>query len=66
MQTPAKRAIFTVSSVTGGWAVEHEGVFTDQSRDKSIALASAAKLARAAMSAGEAVQVKVQGETGYF
>ena len=66
MQTPAKRAIFTVSHVTGGWAVEHDGIFTDTSPDKSIVMASAAKRARAAMSQGEAVQVKVEGETGYF
>lgn len=66
MLTPEKRAIFTVSSVNGGWAVERDGVYTDLSPDKAIAQASAAKLARAAMFAGESVQVKVQGEMGYF
>lgn len=66
MQTPEKRTIFTVCPVTGGWAVEHDGVFTDTCPDKAIAQASAAKLARAAMSEGEAVQVRIQGEMGYF
>ena len=66
MQTPDKRTIFTVCSVTGGWAVEHDGVVTEPSPDKAVAQASAAKLARAAMSDGEAVQVKIEGEAGYF
>ena len=66
MQTPEKRTIFTVCPVTGGWAVEHDGVFTAPSPDKAVAQASAAKLARAAMSEGEAVQVRIQGEMGYF
>jgi hypothetical protein len=66
MQTPEKRTIFTVCPVTGGWAVEHDGVFTDKSRDKAVAQASAAKLARAAMAEGEAVQVRIEGEMGYF
>jgi hypothetical protein len=52
--------------VTGGWAVEHDGVVTDQSRDKAVAQASAAKLARAAMAEGQAVQVRIEGEMGYF
>ena len=66
MQTPEKRTIFTVCPVTGGWAVEHDGVFTDPSPDKAVAQASAAKLARAAMSEGEAVQVRIEGVMGYF
>ena len=66
MPTPDKRSIFTVCPVTGGWAVEHDGVFTTPSRDKAVAQASAAKLARAAMSDGKTVQVRVEGEMGYF
>jgi hypothetical protein len=66
MQTPEKRTIFTVCPVTGGWAVEHDGVVTDKARDKAVAQASAAKLARAAMAEGQAVQVRIEGETGYF
>lgn len=66
MQTPEKRTIFTVCPITGGWAVAHDGVVTDKCRDKAVAQASAAKLARAAMADGAAVQVRVEGEMGYF
>ena len=66
MQTPEKRTIFTVCPVTDGWAVEHDGIVTDRSADKAVAQASAAKLARAAMSDGKTVQVRVEGEMGYF
>ena len=60
------RAVFIVAPVEGGWAVEHSGGVTDRSSDKAETIASAHRLARAAMSAGQAVQVRIDGEAGYF
>ncbi len=58
--------IFSVVRDDGAWAVEHEGARTNRSRDKAEVVASASKLARAAMTQGRLVQIKVEGETGYF
>jgi hypothetical protein len=65
-QDQIARAVFIVAPVEGGWAVEHQGSFTDQSPDKAEVTASAHRLARAAMSSGQAVQVRIDGEAGYF
>jgi hypothetical protein len=46
--------------------VEHEGRRSNRSPDKAVAVASATKLARAALAAGRPVQVRVEGESGYF
>lgn len=58
--------IFTVVRSDGGWAVEHQGAQSNRSIDKNEAMASASKLARAAMGAGQMVQIKVEGESGYY
>ena len=58
--------IFSVIRSDGAWAVEHEGTYSNRSRDKAEAMASASKLARAAMSQGRMVQIKVEGESGYY
>lgn len=58
--------IFSVVRDDGAWAVEHHGSRTNRSHDKAEAVASASKLARAAMTQGSLVQIKVEGETGYF
>ena len=50
----------------GAWAVEHEGRYSNRSSDKAEAMAAASKLARAALAGGRVVQVRVEGETGYF
>jgi hypothetical protein len=65
-QDQIARTVFIVAPVEGGWAVAHDGGFTDQSPDKAEATASAHRLARAAMSTGLAVQVRIDGEAGYF
>lgn len=65
-QDQIARTIFVVAPVEGGWAVGHDGGFTDQSSDKAEVTASAHRLARAAMSNGMAVQVRIDGEAGYF
>jgi len=58
--------IFRVVQHDGAWSVEHDGRRSNRSPDKAVAVASATKLARAALSAGRPVQVRVEGETGYF
>jgi hypothetical protein len=58
--------IFRVVQHDGAWSVEHEGSFSNRSRDKAVAIASATKLARAAIVVGRPVQVRIEGETGYF
>lgn len=57
-----ERTIFTVSPHEGGWAVEHEGLFTDHSRDKEVVKAAANKRARAAQDSGRPCKVLVWGE----
>jgi hypothetical protein len=58
--------IFKVVQSEGAWSVEHEGHQSDRSMDKAEAVASATKRAREALAAGRPVQVRVEGETGYF
>ena len=58
--------IFQVFQHEGAWSVEHEGCISDRSAVKEEAVASATKLARAASATGQLVQVRVEGETGYF
>jgi phosphotransferase system HPr-like phosphotransfer protein len=58
--------IFRVVQQDGAWSVEHEGALSNRSPDKAVVIASATKLARAAISAGRPVQVRIEGETGYF
>jgi len=66
MRTAATRTVFTVAKHLGGWAVESEGEFFDQTPDKDEAKASAHKRARAAQDAGQLCQVRVSGEHGFF
>jgi hypothetical protein len=58
--------IFRIVKHDGAWAVEHEGRFSNRARDKAEVVASATKLARAAVGQGRMVQVRVEGESGYF
>jgi len=58
--------VFSVIRSDGAWAVEHEGAHSNRSRDKAEVMASASKLARAAMTQGRMVQIKVEGESGYY
>ena len=66
MRTAATRTVFTVAKHLGGWAVESEGEFFDQTPDKDEAKASAHKRARAAQDKGQLYQVRVSGEHGFF
>ncbi len=58
--------IFRVVHHDGAWSVEHEGRYSSRSADKAVAVASATKLARAAIGEGRPTQVRIEGETGYF
>ncbi len=58
--------IFKIVKHDGAWAVEHEGHLSNRARDKAEVVASATKLARAASGQGRIVQVRIEGETGYF
>jgi hypothetical protein len=60
------RTVLTVSPHEGGWAVEHEGVYSDASESKEEAKASATKQARRLTDGGTACQVIVSGDVGYF
>lgn len=62
----ASPLIFLVVQHDGAWWVEHEGRHSNRSHDKAVVIASATKLARAALGGGRPVQVRVEGETGYF
>jgi len=58
--------IFKIVKHDGAWAVEHEGRLSNRARDKAEVVASATKLARAVSGQGRVVQVRVEGESGYF
>ncbi len=66
MRNGPDRAVFTVVKHAGGWAVEHDGEMLDKSIDKEEAKAAANKRARAAQDAGQACQIRVSGEHGFF
>ena len=58
--------IFRIVQHDGAWSVEHEGRLSNRSHDKAEVVASATKLARAAVGAGRPAQVRIDGEQGYF
>lgn len=58
--------IFRVVRYEGAWSVEHDGRYSGRSADKAEAVASASKLARAALTVGRPAQVRIEGQTGYF
>ncbi len=60
------RLIFQVIKHEGAWAVEHQGAYSNRAIEKAVAVASANRLARNAIATGAAVQVRIEGESGYF
>lgn len=66
MRNAPDRAIFTVVRHESGWAVEHDGEFSDITPDKEVAKAAANKRARAAQDGGKPCLVRIVGETGFF
>lgn len=61
-----ERTVLTVSPHEGGWAVEQDGLYSDQSGNKEEAKAAATKQARRLIDAGKPCQVIVAGDVGYF
>ncbi len=60
------RLVFTVAPYQGGWAVEHDGAYSDASSSKEEVKAAANKRARASQDSGHPCQVRVSGEGGFF
>lgn len=60
------RAVLTVIRNDGWWAVEFDGQVFGRSPDKEVAKAAANKRARQLQDNGQACQVRVTGELGYF
>jgi len=58
--------IFQVVQHDGAWSVVHDGRHSHRSPNKAEVIASATKLARAALTTGRPAQVRIEGETGYF
>lgn len=61
-----ERTVLTVSPYEGGWAVEQDGLYSDQSANKEEAKAAATKQARRLIDSGKPCQVIVSGDVGYF
>ena len=66
MRADIDRAVLTVLSHAGAWAVECEGEHFGHSPDKDVAMASAHKRARQILDGGRPCQVRVFGETGFY
>jgi hypothetical protein len=66
MRMISDRAVLTVARHEGGWAVVLDGCVFGQSRDKEVAKAAANRRARQMQDDGQACQVRVTGEHGYF
>jgi hypothetical protein len=60
------RSIYAVMQHGEGWAVEHDGEFSDSCRTREEAQVCALRSARAASATGVLTQVVIQGEFGYF
>ena len=60
------RAILTVVQRDGAWVVELEGQVFGESSDKEVAKAAANKRARQLQDSGQACQVRVSGELGFY
>ena len=60
------RAILTVLRRDGAWVVELDGQMFGESSDKEISKAAAHKRARQMQDGGQACQVRVSGEDGFY
>jgi len=63
---PIQRDVFTIARHLDGWAVEHNGAFSDASTSKDEVRAAAHRQARAAHDAGRPAKVTVGDEAGFF
>ena len=66
MKSLLDRTILSVVRHNDMWAIEQDGEHFGHARDKEVAKATAHKRARAMQDRGQACQVKVYGEFGFF
>jgi hypothetical protein len=66
MRMVPDRAVLTVLKHDGLWAVEFEGEYFGHSNDKDVARAAANRRVRSMQDKGQACQVRVSGEHGFF
>jgi hypothetical protein len=66
MRTTTERTILTVARHEGNWSVEQDGVHFGQSADKEVAKAAASRRARTLQDDGQACQIRVSGEHGFW
>ena len=66
MRTIVERAVLTVSRHDGVWRVEHEGDTFGHSADKEVSRAAAIRRAREIQDKGQACQLRVYGEHGFW
>jgi hypothetical protein len=66
MRIEPERAVFTVTRHNGSWAVEFGGQYFGHSADKEIAKAEASKRMRQIHDTGQACQIRVVGEQGFY
>lgn len=66
MRTVLERAVLTVSRHEGVWRVEHEGETFGHSNDKEVTKAAAVRRARVIQDGGQACQLRVYGEHGFW
>ena len=66
MRTALIRSVLTVARRDGRWLVELDGEVFGHSHDKEIARAAAHRRARQMQDDGQACQVLVSGEHGFF
>lgn len=59
------RATFTVVQHKEGWAVLHDGAYSDLSVARDEVMAAASRRARASNDKGQAAQVRIEGEPGF-
>jgi hypothetical protein len=60
------RAVLSVVRHNGLWAIEHDGAHFGHADDKEAVKATANKRARAMQDRGQACQVRISGEFGFF
>ncbi len=66
MRTITERTILPVARHDAGWSVEQDGVHFGQSSDKEVAKAAASRRARTLQDAGQACQIRICGEHGFW
>ena len=66
MKILSERAVLSVVRHNDLWAIEERGEHSGHAADKEVVKATANKRARALQDSGQACQVRVLGEHGFF